>query len=1060
MKRVSIIILIIFIAETINPFITAKATTIKNVTVLQDIGVPTEDFVGSVSLTEANLYESTFNTKYLFPMQGMCITDDGKIALIDNSYGRVHVLNSLLQNSYTFGSLSQLIYPTDIAYYSNNFYISDALGGGIKVFSKSGSYVKTFSQGIDTPTGVAVSKDGIFVSEYLVGKILKLDFKGNILKTVSINFPGGLSTNGNGTIIAVSMSENKIYMLDTNLNITKSFDGKELVFPSDMALDSKGNIYVVDRGLSRNADENGRVVVYNSSGVFVSSIGTTATSYPNQKDGSLLTPCGIAIDTFGSVYVMDGGYYYWNQESDAPFGFPIGARLSVFTSNGIFLSKKDFLHDTQGILVNPTGVTLDENGNMWVVNKGGFDSSELVEFSLSGKFVKTVKTMGSAPLSSAICIFSDKKGTLFVGMNNSIAVFTSTGTFKNSITNSSLGLVKKIIKGKDGNLYVTNEDLNTVVKLTTQGTVLKSFSVCGSPSGIAQSSNGNFFITSLADNTIYVYDSNLKLLRKIGQGSGRGLLQLYAPEDIAIDKYGNLIVCDTENGRLSFFSQDGALLYQTARSFYEIISIESEGSTFLAADCFHNVIRVISEGVEDQPYSFYISIYPASAVVSPGDYETFFLTIGNNGADPDDFTVSLINILPSGWSYKVDESTPYTFTIQPNASKIVKITVFTSKIAKDGDKGSLLINVTSTKSKIIKSINANITISTQLPLTIYSQDIFISNGASFSLPIFIKNANGIRGVSFDLSFNKNALSFVGIDLPVGATDNLLVFNETTTGVTIATAAPSGKSLEGKLQILNIKLKAKSISTNLINFSNLNAYNVLDETQIPESKPLSITIGPYLWLSFSTGTISSNQTFSFTGKTDIGCAVTVNGIPIQIKTDGSFSANVSLLYNTNTVAVVSKAKSGEQSTISRTVYYRGKIKITIVMQIGNPIMVVNGVKEEIDPGRGTVPIILTGWNRTIVPIRAIVETLGGTISYTDKDQLVTIVFKGKNIKLWINNPVAEVNGIKVKIDPDNSKVVPIIINSRTMLPVRFVGENLGCTVSWDEKTKKVTLFYSE
>jgi hypothetical protein len=74
--------------------------------------------------------------------------------------------------------------------------------------------------------------------------------------------------------------------------------------------------------------------------------------------------------------------------------------------------------------------------------------------------------------------------------------------------------------------------------------------------------------------------------------------------------------------------------------------------------------------------------------------------------------------------------------------------------------------------------------------------------------------------------------------------------------------------------------------------------------------------------------------------------------------------------------------------------------------------------------------------------------------------VVIQLKDKAIKLWIDNPIAEVNGEKIAIDPNNSNVKPIIINSRTYVPIRFVSENLGCNVSWDNTTRKVTIIYSE
>jgi len=132
--------------------------------------------------------------------------------------------------------------------------------------------------------------------------------------------------------------------------------------------------------------------------------------------------------------------------------------------------------------------------------------------------------------------------------------------------------------------------------------------------------------------------------------------------------------------------------------------------------------------------------------------------------------------------------------------------------------------------------------------------------------------------------------------------------------------------------------------------------------------------------------------------------------------------------------------------------------TIILYVGNPMMYINGVEQEIDPGRGTTPVIIPKWGRTIVPIRAIVESLGGTISWDNNERKVTINFKDVLIELQIDNPKARVNGIEKWIDPDNHDVKPTIINSRTMLPLRFIAENLGATVDWDGTTKTITITY--
>ncbi len=130
-------------------------------------------------------------------------------------------------------------------------------------------------------------------------------------------------------------------------------------------------------------------------------------------------------------------------------------------------------------------------------------------------------------------------------------------------------------------------------------------------------------------------------------------------------------------------------------------------------------------------------------------------------------------------------------------------------------------------------------------------------------------------------------------------------------------------------------------------------------------------------------------------------------------------------------------------------------VVINLKIGSPFITVNGVKKQID-SQGSRPIIKN--NRTLLPIRVIIEFLGGTIKWNGKTREVTIELNGHSIVLKIGNSVALVDGIKTKIDPNDSKVVPIIINGRTYLPLRFIAEHLGATVDWDSLTKTVTIYY--
>ena len=64
------------------------------------------------------------------------------------------------------------------------------------------------------------------------------------------------------------------------------------------------------------------------------------------------------------------------------------------------------------------------------------------------------------------------------------------------------------------------------------------------------------------------------------------------------------------------------------------------------------------------------------------------------------------------------------------------------------------------------------------------------------------------------------------------------------------------------------------------------------------------------------------------------------------------------------------------------------------------------------------------------------------------------FQEKSIKLEIGNPYATVNGRQVIIDEDNDKVVPIIQNGRTMLPLRFIGDQFHMFINWFDRRQTV------
>ncbi|MGI6751130.1 MAG: copper amine oxidase N-terminal domain-containing protein [Anaerovoracaceae bacterium] len=96
------------------------------------------------------------------------------------------------------------------------------------------------------------------------------------------------------------------------------------------------------------------------------------------------------------------------------------------------------------------------------------------------------------------------------------------------------------------------------------------------------------------------------------------------------------------------------------------------------------------------------------------------------------------------------------------------------------------------------------------------------------------------------------------------------------------------------------------------------------------------------------------------------------------------------------------------------------------------------------------------SRTLLPIRYAAEPLGADVDWDPKEKKATVSLENTVIELWIGDSKSLVNGKMVPIDPDNSNVKPIIIKGRTMLPLRFVAETLGCDVQWDPVDKRVAI----
>ena len=124
------------------------------------------------------------------------------------------------------------------------------------------------------------------------------------------------------------------------------------------------------------------------------------------------------------------------------------------------------------------------------------------------------------------------------------------------------------------------------------------------------------------------------------------------------------------------------------------------------------------------------------------------------------------------------------------------------------------------------------------------------------------------------------------------------------------------------------------------------------------------------------------------------------------------------------------------------YDESNISITI----DSKTAVVDGVQKNLDASAELIN------GRTMVPLRFVAENFGISIDWNNQTKSITL--NNGSIILQIGSKEAMVNGSKVALDSSL-----VIVNGRTLVPVRFVAENLGASVAWDNAARTVSINYS-
>ncbi len=250
----------------------------------------------------------------------------------------------------------------------------------------------------------------------------------------------------------------------------------------------------------------------NTSGLMSASI-TNAENYSyvgswgsgfGSDNGQFIHASGIAVDSFGNVYVADSG----------------NNRIQKFDSSYTYLTHLGTLGSGNGQFNNPSGIAVDSLGNVYVVDLGNFRIQKF-----------------------------DSNYTYLTQWGFGLGSGNGQFKFASGIAVDSLG-----------NVYVADSGNNRIQKFGSSGKYLLQWGYQGNadlqlknPCGVAIDSNGNVYVADNGNCLIKKFDSNGNLITKWGtRGTGNG--QLDAPSGVAVDSYDNVYVADRNNNRIQKFS--------------------------------------------------------------------------------------------------------------------------------------------------------------------------------------------------------------------------------------------------------------------------------------------------------------------------------------------------------------------------------------------------------------------------------------------------------------------------------------------------------------------------
>ena len=436
--------------------------------------------------------------------------------------------------------------------------IATVAGNGTQGYSGDGG--PAISAELLCPAGVAVDRSGnLYIADTCNRAIRKVAATG-IIATVAGNGTPGYSGDGGPAA------------------------GAELEYPTGVAVDGSGNLYIADYG------DNKIRKVTAATGIITTVAGTGIYGYSGDggpaASAQLSSPSGVAVDGSGNLYIADT-YNSVIRMVAAATGIitTVAGGGSAFPGNGG--------PATSALVRYPDGVAVDGSGNLYV----GDTSNRLRKVTAATGIITTVAGSGGSPYS---------------GDGGPATSAQLSGPYSAAVDGSGNVYIED-----HGNQVIRKVTAATGIVTTVAGNGTQGYSGDGGPATSAQlnpycvavDGSGNLYIADYSNSVIRKVTAATGIITTVagngthgysGDGGPATGAQLWFPTGVAVDGSGNLYIADSTNNRIRKvtaatgiistvagngtpgFSGDGGLATSAMLSNPEQAAMDGSGNIYIA----------------------------------------------------------------------------------------------------------------------------------------------------------------------------------------------------------------------------------------------------------------------------------------------------------------------------------------------------------------------------------------------------------------------------------------------------------------------------------------------